>query len=1228
MSISNPTLTSITPTTGSFITNNATSLKLSGSITADASGGQLGIWLSSANLSKSVLIGSVAVGKNATGWSLTNDNIKSILKSAGQILVDGSYTISFTNGITTTSPAIGSSQSITLDAIPPAVTSITDNITGSVATGPITFTVNFNEAVTGVSTKSFTASNGAISSVTAGNNPDSYLVTVTPTANLPSGNVALSLKAGGAIDAAGNKSAAVNLSSLLSQPVHTLLPAVTSITATGTGISSGKGDLSAGHVVTLTVTLNEKVQVSGSPILTLNDGGVASYVKGYGTNTLVFSYPVAAGQNTTNLAVTGISGGTITDSFGISVNITGKTSGVLQIDTTTPIAESEISSGTGITNGNGALNAGQVVTMTVTMNEAVTISKGIPTLTLNDGGLATYVSGSGTSALVFDYTVGNGQFTPNLQISSLNTNGASIADGAGNSISISGLISSIGTLQIGPQPVLNAVSYNASTGQLTLTGANLETSPGEYVLSDFTLTGQHGVSYQLTGGTVNASSSSSEVVINVNATDQLALSGLLNQNGTQAADWTTYNLSASSGWDNGNSAVSTIGVNVSNVAAPTINSVSFNVATSVLTVTGSNFADLGNNSGIVLNDLTLSVGNFSAGNFNDNIGSVGGTIINQTSNGFSVQLNSSYDDLFSANGTSNNGNSYSLSASSGWDSGIGAAISNQAINVTGNEITIGGIINNSAMPDNSTLVPFRAATINDLNTADADGATISFTTANGILSGTGLSAGVTINGIVTYTLPATPPADLQSELQNLIFTPTAHQLATGQNITTDFTLTVAGNPTAIIRTLSSGIFGPVALATDSNGDVFVANYYNNNNTVEEFSASGSLVRTLSSGIFGPVALATDSIGDVFVANSSSNTVEEFSASGNLIRTLSNGISNPQALATDSNGDVFVANNTVEEFSASGNLIRTLSGGISGPGALATDSTGDVYVANYYNNTVEEFSASGNLIRTLSSGISYPFALATDSNGDVFVANFLNNTVEEFNASGSLIRTLSSGIFGPRALATDSIGDVFVENLGNNTVEEFSASGNLIWTLSKGISYSTTLATDSNGDVFVANDGNNTVEELSPTWTPTTISTISTNSNTQIIVTSTPNSLTATTNASLTNPTIDSTPHTGDLITIPDTTSFDSTAITTANVSAAGGSVTTLAGWVAGAFSTLGAGIAPHEIAWFQFSGNTYLVEQAHAQGTAFAFGIGDTLIELVGTLNESSASLNGHVLTI
>ena len=76
--------------------------------------------------------------------------------------------------------------------------------------------------------------------------------------------------------------------------------------------------------------------------------------------------------------------------------------------------------GAGITNNAGTIGAGTAVTFTVSLTATVTVAGGAPTLSLNDGGTATYVSGSGTNALVFTYTVGSGQSASGLAITGVN----------------------------------------------------------------------------------------------------------------------------------------------------------------------------------------------------------------------------------------------------------------------------------------------------------------------------------------------------------------------------------------------------------------------------------------------------------------------------------------------------------------------------------------------------------------------------------------------------------------------------------------------------------------------------------------------------------------------------------------------------------------------------------------------------------------------------------------
>ena len=117
---------------------------------------------------------------------------------------------------------------------------------------------------------------------------------------------------------------------------------MSSVVASGTGITAGSGDLGVGSVATLTLNLSEAATVAGgTPTLTLNDGGTATYTGGSGTSALTFSYTVGAGQNTASLAATAISlnGATVKDSGGnaASFSLTGLTQTGPQIDTTTPV---------------------------------------------------------------------------------------------------------------------------------------------------------------------------------------------------------------------------------------------------------------------------------------------------------------------------------------------------------------------------------------------------------------------------------------------------------------------------------------------------------------------------------------------------------------------------------------------------------------------------------------------------------------------------------------------------------------------------------------------------------------------------------------------------------------------------------------------------------------------------------------------------------------------------
>ncbi|MBO4227690.1 hypothetical protein [Bradyrhizobium neotropicale] len=121
--------------------------------------------------------------------------------------------------------------------------------------------------------------------------------------------------------------------------------------------------------------------------------------------------------------------------------------------------------------GTGVEHAGDTITLTLAFSEAVTVT-GTPTLSLNDGGKATYVGGSGTSSLTFKTTVAStDKDTSALAITGVNLpTGASIKDASGLAATLSGAVKTFTGLQIDATP-------SSSTSPTTPTSPTSPTSP-------------------------------------------------------------------------------------------------------------------------------------------------------------------------------------------------------------------------------------------------------------------------------------------------------------------------------------------------------------------------------------------------------------------------------------------------------------------------------------------------------------------------------------------------------------------------------------------------------------------------------------------------------------------------------------------------------------------------------------------------------------------------------
>ena len=154
---------------------------------------------------------------------------------------------------------------------------------------------------------------------------------------------------------------------------------MTSLVASGTGITAGAGDLHAGAVVTLTANLSQAVTVTGGRRRWFSTTAGRNLHGGSGTcaDLQLYGGCRAGHRRPGGVFIRGqwrhpggVSSGAAADLSGAVTN----PAGVLQIDTATPLVTSLVASGTGITAGAGNLHAGAVVTLTANLSQAVTVT--------------------------------------------------------------------------------------------------------------------------------------------------------------------------------------------------------------------------------------------------------------------------------------------------------------------------------------------------------------------------------------------------------------------------------------------------------------------------------------------------------------------------------------------------------------------------------------------------------------------------------------------------------------------------------------------------------------------------------------------------------------------------------------------------------------------------------------------------------------------------------------
>jgi sugar lactone lactonase YvrE len=180
-------------------------------------------------------------------------------------------------------------------------------------------------------------------------------------------------------------------------------------------------------------------------------------------------------------------------------------------------------------------------------------------------------------------------------------------------------------------------------------------------------------------------------------------------------------------------------------------------------------------------------------------------------------------------------------------------------------------------------------------------------------------------------------------------------------------------PGGVVSTFAS-TSQPDILAFDRANNLYVGHA----SSIEKITPGGAS-STFATGLYFPMGLAFDSEGNLYAANEGNNTIAKITPEGGVSTFVGTGLNNIRGLACDSANNLYVANigdNTIRMFTPGGVGSVFASTGLNVPEQLAFDHAGNLYVANYGNNTIEKFTPGGVGSAFASGGLlNYPTGIA-------------------------------------------------------------------------------------------------------------------------------------------------------------------------------------------------------------------------------------------------------------
>jgi len=305
------------------------------------------------------------------------------------------------------------------------------------------------------------------------------------------------------------------------------------------------------------------------------------------------------------------------------------------------------------------------------------------------------------------------------------------------------------------------------------------------------------------------------------------------------------------------------------------------------------------------------------------------------------------------------------------------------------------------------------------------------------------------------------------------------------------------------------LYNPEAVAVDSAGNVYIADY--NNCIIRKVTKSTGVISTVagtpnscgyggdggaatSAQLYLTTGIAVDSSGNLYIPEYAYCVVRKVTASTGKIST----IAGDSSLGCGFSGDGGAATNAQ----------------LYEPYGVAVDGSANLYIADTENYRIRKVTASTGKITTIagngtggfsgdggpatSAEVNQVFGLASDSSGNVFIADYYNCVIREVTASNGKINTVagegqsctysgdgglatSAQLYYPYGVAVNSSDAMFIADYENSRIRKAALAGDISTVAGNGTQYYTAATTatgatfqqveaavpDASGNVYIA-----------------------------------------------------------------------------------------------------------------------------------------------------------------